>query len=109
MTDAEHTHYFARRPSVPSQPRIVEAEVRGHRLSFVTDRGVFSYGRVDPGSRLLAEKMDLPPEGDLLDWGCAWGLLGIVAARTWPGEAPARDSLASSPDCGTTGTAGDSP
>lgn len=85
MTDAEHTHYFAKRPSAPSQPRIIEVEVRGHRLSFVTDRGVFSYGRVDPGSRLLAEKMNLPAEGEMLDWGCAWGLIGIVAARTWPG------------------------
>lgn len=86
VTDrADRSHYFAEEPDAPSEPRAVEAEVRGHRLSFVTDRGVFSYGRVDPGSRLLAEKMRLPEEGSVLDWGCAWGLLGIVAARTRPG------------------------
>ncbi len=82
--DAGNAHYFVKEPEVPSDPRTVEAEVRGHRLSFVTDRGVFSYGKVDRGSRLLAEKMDLPEEGSVLDWGCAWGLVGIVAARTWP-------------------------
>lgn len=82
--NADRTHYFVERPEVPSEPRIVEAEVRGHRLSFVTDRGVFSYGQVDAGSRLLAEKMDLSGASDALDWGCAWGLLGVVMARTWP-------------------------
>ena len=50
----------------------------------MTDRGVFSYRKMDAGSRLLAETMDLPEEGDTLDWGCGWGLLGIVAALTWP-------------------------
>ncbi len=84
MTDAGDSHYFARRPSARSRPREIEAEVRGQHLSFVTDRGVFSYGRVDPGSRLLAEQMKLPDEGELLDWGCAWGLLGIVAKRLRP-------------------------
>ncbi|MGD9496599.1 MAG: class I SAM-dependent methyltransferase, partial [Armatimonadota bacterium] len=85
MSDAERDHYFRERPKVRSRPREIEAEVRGHHLRLVTDRGVFSYGRVDPGSRLLAEQMKLPPEGEVLDWGCGWGLLGIVAARTWPG------------------------
>jgi len=84
MTDAGDSHYFAQRPSVRSQPREIEAEVRGQHLSFVTDRGVFSYGRVDSGSRLLAEQMKLPADGELLDWGCAWGLLGIVAKRLRP-------------------------
>lgn len=85
MTDRpEHSHYFAEEPDAPSEPVTVNAEVRGLRLSFITDRGVFSYAKVDPGSRLLAEKMRLPDEGSMLDWGCAWGLLGVVAAKLHP-------------------------
>lgn len=84
MADADHGQYFAQRPTVPSEPVEIEAEVRGRRLRFLTDRGVFSYGRVDPGSRLLAEQVRLPNEGDLLDWGCAWGLVGVVAASARP-------------------------
>ena len=85
MSDsADRTHYFVEQPEVPSEPRVIEAEVRGHRLSFVTDRGVFSYGKVDAGSRLLAEQTELDGAGEVLDWGCAWGLIGVVAARTWP-------------------------
>lgn len=84
MTEDDHGQYFTQRPTVPSEPVEIEAEVRGRRLRFVTDRGVFSYGRVDPGSRLLAEQMRLPDEGEFLDWGCAWGLVGIVAASARP-------------------------
>jgi 16S rRNA (guanine1207-N2)-methyltransferase len=82
--EADRTHYFAERPDVPSEPREFEAQVRGHALRFVTDRGVFSHGRVDPGSRLLAEQMDLSDSEEMLDWGCAWGLIGVVAKKTWP-------------------------
>jgi len=82
--DAGRTHYFTERPDVPSDPREIEVQVRGRKLRFVTDRGVFSYGRVDSGSRLLAEQMDLYDADDMLDWGCAWGLIGIVAKKKWP-------------------------
>ncbi|MFW5866255.1 MAG: class I SAM-dependent methyltransferase [Armatimonadota bacterium] len=83
--DANRTHYFAEQPDVPSDPQTIEVQVRGRRLSFVTDRGVFSHGKVDAGSRLLAEQMDLSDAADMLDWGCAWGLIGIVAKKKWPG------------------------
>jgi len=84
MTDGEQGQYFAQRPTVPSEPVAIEVKVRGRRLRFMTDRGVFSYGRADPGSRLLAEQMRLPDEGEFLDWGCAWGLVGVVAASARP-------------------------
>ena len=82
--DADRTHYFTEQPDVPSDRRGIEAQVRGRRLRFVTDRGVFSYGKVDPGSRLLAEQMELSDAKDMLDWGCGWGLVGIVAKKKWP-------------------------
>lgn len=28
--------------------------------------------------------MDLSGAEDMLDWGCGWGLIGVVAAKTWP-------------------------
>jgi 16S rRNA (guanine1207-N2)-methyltransferase len=80
----DRTHYFAEEPDVPSDPKQIEADVRGESLSFVTDRGVFSYGKVDSGSRLLAEQIDLSGAQSMLDWGCGWGLVGVVAKRKWP-------------------------
>lgn len=82
--DAGGTHYFTERPDVPSERREIETQVRGDHLTFVTDRGVFSHAKVDSGSRLLAEQMDLDDARDMLDWGCGWGLIGIVAKRKCP-------------------------
>ncbi len=39
---------------------------------------------MDPGTRLLAENMLLPEEGDVLDLGCGYGPLGIIAAKLRP-------------------------
>ncbi len=58
--------------------------VRGHYFRFNTGTGVFSQGRLDPGTRLLAETMNLPERGPILDLGCGYGPLGIIAAKLYP-------------------------
>lgn len=72
-------HYYVREPAVPSSPVTLRAQLRGRRLSFKTDRGVFSHGRVDFGTRTLAEAMRIPAGARVLDLGCGYGVLGIVA------------------------------
>lgn len=58
--------------------------VRDIYFQFQTAAGVFSRGRLDPGTGLLAENMFLPDEGDMLDLGCGYGPLGIIAAKLKP-------------------------
>jgi len=58
--------------------------LRGHRMHFVTDSGVFSSRRVDEGTALLIRKMELPAEGLIVDLGCGYGPLGIAAALLQP-------------------------
>lgn len=87
MTDTPRPpqqHYFTARPDTASAPRQISATVRGFRLTLRTDRGVFSHGSVDRATRLLAERMELPEHGDILDWGAGYGVLGIVAALACP-------------------------
>lgn len=54
----------------------------------LTDRGVFSYRRIDPGTKLLLERGPRPPgEGGsptLLDLGCGYGPIALVLARRSP-------------------------
>ncbi|HUT75993.1 MAG TPA: methyltransferase [Armatimonadota bacterium] len=80
MTD----HYFAREPACARRPLEIGAEIRGHRFSFHSDAGVFSAARLDPGTRLLAEVMEIAPADRVLDLGCGYGALGIVAAVLAP-------------------------
>jgi len=63
----------------------VRCVLRGLEFEFFTLSGVFSYRRIDNGTRLLIESMVLPGEGRVLDVGCGYGPVGIVAARLVPG------------------------
>ena len=77
-------HYFAEKPDVRSEPKQIQAQVRWLKLAFTTDRGVFSREKVDRGSRMLIETAQASDRDEILDLGCGWGVVGIVAARTWP-------------------------
>ena len=72
-------HYWTHMPTSKSEPRVVPARLRGREWTFWTDRGVFSYERVDPGTELLVETMEVLPDDIVLDWGCGYGVIGIVA------------------------------
>ena len=54
-------------------------------LDLDTDAGVFSAGRLDPGTRLLLDTAPPPPQtGDLLDLGSGYGPLALVMAARAP-------------------------
>jgi len=73
-------HYFTDRPQAAHERRIVETTLRGRRMKFVTDAGVFSKTGIDYGSRLLIETMSLPADARALDVGCGYGPIGLSAA-----------------------------
>ena len=77
-------HYFAEHPKSKPELGLVHARLRGLTFEFLTASGVFSRQRVDLGTRLLAESMVLPKSGCVLDVGCGYGVVGIVAAALCP-------------------------
>lgn len=81
--DAEH--YFSEHPKSRARFGLVRAHLRGRSFEFLTASGVFSKDRVDLGTRLLVECMILPKKGYVLDVGCGYGPVGIVAAVSNPG------------------------
>lgn len=74
-------HYFSPEPGSPSRPRRIAAVLRGSPWQFATDSGVFSPGRIDPGTALLIKAMVVQPGDRVLDVGAGYGPLGLVAAR----------------------------
>jgi 16S rRNA (guanine1207-N2)-methyltransferase len=79
-------HYYTRTPQSASRPAECTFSYRGIDLVFTTDAGVFSRGEVDTGTRLLLEALPEEMQGDILDLGCGWGIIGISIARKWPGS-----------------------
>jgi 16S rRNA (guanine1207-N2)-methyltransferase len=59
----------------------IQATLRGFDLRFETQPGVFSHDDIDEGTRLLIEAMRVAPHARVLDLGCGYGAIGIVAAK----------------------------
>jgi 16S rRNA (guanine1207-N2)-methyltransferase len=79
-------HYFSPRPEAPHRPGLVRVILPDVYLELATDAGVFSPGRLDPGTRLLLDEAPgPPPAGDLLDLGCGYGPIACVLAKRSPG------------------------
>lgn len=90
-------HYYAPEPAAPHRPGRVHVLLPGLHLDLETDAGMFSPGRLDPGTRLLLDAAaPPPPDGDLADLGCGYGPLALVlaarspAARIWAVDVNAR-------------------
>lgn len=77
-------HYYSNKPTSAHETRKWQTTLRGMNFTFETDAGVFSRDGVDYGSRLLIETMTIPPGGKVLDIGCGYGPIGLVAARLHP-------------------------
>ncbi|MDR7483017.1 MAG: methyltransferase [Armatimonadota bacterium] len=77
-------HYFSRTPRSAAQPRTVRATLRGRPWAFQVARGVFARRGVDAGTRLVIETMQIDPTDRVLDLGCGYGAIGLVAAALAP-------------------------
>jgi 16S rRNA (guanine1207-N2)-methyltransferase len=81
-----NSQYFAEQPAAAHRPGTVHLVLPDMHLTLATDAGIFSPGRLDPGTRLLLETAPPPPpEGNLLDLGAGYGPLALALAKRSPG------------------------
>ena len=77
--------YFTPSPTSAHERRTVRYEMSdGRKLTFETDAGVFSKGRMDRGTLELIKAIRQEDGESFLDLGCGWGPVGIVAAVLYP-------------------------
>ncbi|MCL2545431.1 MAG: class I SAM-dependent methyltransferase [Clostridia bacterium] len=81
-------HYFTDDPASEHRPHSLALRCGDRLLDCCTDAGVFSRGRVDPGTALLLEAIyKAMPDGfagRALDLGCGWGAVGLSLACRYP-------------------------
>ncbi|HJV47594.1 MAG TPA: class I SAM-dependent methyltransferase [Bacillota bacterium] len=73
-------HYYTNRPTTDHDRKEFVFDLRGRAFKFKTDSGVFSRERIDYGSVILIEEMEIHVGDDVLDIGCGYGPVGITAA-----------------------------
>ena len=71
-------HYFINDDNLKSNINEIEVMIKNKKYVFRTDSGVFSKKGLDFGTRTLLETLDLNNlKGDILDFGCGYGPIGI--------------------------------
>jgi len=74
-------HYFKEKTEIPLSLGLLLGLIKGVQFEFYTSTPVFSWRNFDKGTIVLAENMKIKEtDKALLDLGCGYGLLGIVAA-----------------------------
>ncbi|MFN8053234.1 MAG: methyltransferase [Acidimicrobiales bacterium] len=78
--------YFTAEPSSASARREVRLDLDDLSLRLVTDSGVFSADRVDPGTRVLLAEAPRPagPLRNIADVGCGYGPIALTLASRAP-------------------------
>ncbi|MFW9969154.1 MAG: class I SAM-dependent methyltransferase [Candidatus Odinarchaeota archaeon] len=80
-----NSHYYNKFPDVDIKIHTISESLRRHLFIFKTISGVFSFNKIDLGTKILIKHMDIPLEPSiLLDLGCGYGAIGIVLGYLSP-------------------------
>ena len=78
----EMSYYFDKETDTLSDEKTIKVNIFNSILSFRTDNNVFSKNYLDYGTRTLLESLDLNDiKGDVLDFGCGYGPIGIIIKK----------------------------
>jgi 16S rRNA (guanine1207-N2)-methyltransferase len=66
---------------MPAPAATIVATVKGVELRLQTAPGLFSPRAVDTGTLAMLSRVDFGPDDKVLDLGCGYGVVGLVAAR----------------------------
>lgn len=77
-------HYFSADPAAPYEREGFTCEVWGRELTLVSGSGVFSRGHLDHATAVLFRELDPPAQGQFLDLGCGYGVIGLAIAAAVP-------------------------
>jgi len=79
-------HYFSQEPKSNYQLKQIELKIAGEVFKVSTASGTFSPVRLDVGTSVLIDQLQLAPkDGNILDLGCGWGPIALNLAKHSPG------------------------
>ena len=76
------SHYFENDTNVKSEEHFIKVKIKNEKLNLIVDNGVFSKKGLDFGTRTLLESIDENNiKGNILDFGCGYGPIGIYLSK----------------------------
>ena len=78
-------HYFSQEPTSSPRTKQIVIPIAGVDRTLTTASGTFSPQKLDTGTQVLLELIDLAPStGNILDLGCGWGPIALNLATARP-------------------------
>lgn len=75
------SHYFTKNNNLKSNEYLINILFKDKKYSFYVDYGVFSKKGLDFGTRTLLESLNFEKiDGNVLDFGCGYGPIGIIVS-----------------------------
>ena len=79
------SHYYVNDETLAHDEQILDVIVKDVSLRFYTDRGVFSKGGLDFGTKVLLQAINLPQTvKTVIDMGSGYGPISIYLAKVYP-------------------------
>ena len=79
------SQYFEENNNLKSDRKLITIKFKDKNYKVYTDSGVFSKDKLDYGTKLLLETItDNKLEGNILDLGCGYGMIGIILSSIYP-------------------------
>lgn len=76
------SHYFENDTKIKSAEHFIQVNIKNTNLKLIVDNGVFSKKGLDFGTRTLLETVNEDDiKGDVLDFGCGYGPIGIYLSK----------------------------
>ena len=76
------SHYFINDNSVKSSETKIKVSFKNNKYEFIVDNGVFSKTKLVFATKTLLESLDFNNiKGNVLDFGCGWGPIGIIVKK----------------------------
>lgn len=81
------SHYFENDPTLKRNEKQIKVKINSQDFAFYVDNGVFSKKGLDFGTRTLLETISKEElTGDILDFGCGYGPIGIYLKKNYKVE-----------------------
>lgn len=77
------SHYFTNDVTLRHDMQKKQVIIKTTEFTFFTDNGIFSKKGLDFGTRSLLEALPSNIEGDVLDFGCGYGPIGIYLKKVY--------------------------
>lgn len=79
------THYYTNNMELKSDETHIYFQYKNHNIILASDYGVFSKDKVDYGTRVLLDTIDIKENiGKILDVGCGYGTIGVSLKKQYP-------------------------